>query len=188
MLIVATFSVVVARAVERSSLGYGFTAIRDDEIAAEATGVPTLRLKLVATGLSGASWEWPAPRFLIMSASSSRHLTFNLSYAVNTIAMAMIGGTKTWLGPLIGALLSATVQQVATVTISSEINLMVVGVIVSRLRHARAQRHCRSAAPPLIGHIESIDAAPLGRAMPIRLFDYLFFMTKAGNQHRIHMR
>ena len=54
MLIVATFSVLVARAVERSSLSYGFTAIRDDEVAAEATGVPTLRLKLVATGLSGA--------------------------------------------------------------------------------------------------------------------------------------
>jgi branched-chain amino acid transport system permease protein len=54
MLIVAAFSVVVAHAVERSWLGYGFTAIRDDETAAEATGVPTLRLKLVATGLSGA--------------------------------------------------------------------------------------------------------------------------------------
>jgi branched-chain amino acid transport system permease protein len=54
MLIVAAVAVVVARAVERSWLGYGFTAIRDDEIAAEATGVPTLRLKLVATGLSGA--------------------------------------------------------------------------------------------------------------------------------------
>jgi branched-chain amino acid transport system permease protein len=41
--------------------------------------------------------------------------------------MAMIGGTKTWLGPLIGALLLATVQQIATVTISAEINLLVVG-------------------------------------------------------------
>jgi branched-chain amino acid transport system permease protein len=55
---------------------------------------------------------------------------FNLGYAVNTIAMAMIGGTKTWVGPLIGAVLLATVQQVATVTISSEINLLVVGVLL----------------------------------------------------------
>ena len=44
----------IARTIERSRLGYGFAAIRDDEQAAEAAGVPTLRLKLVATTLSGA--------------------------------------------------------------------------------------------------------------------------------------
>jgi branched-chain amino acid transport system permease protein len=130
MLIVAAFAVVVARAVERSWLGYGFTAIRDDETAAEATGVPTLRLKLVATGLSGALMGMagaPLPYYVSFLEPAS---TFNLAYAVNTIAMAMIGGTTTWLGPLIGAVLLATVQQVATVTISSEINLMVVGVLL----------------------------------------------------------
>jgi branched-chain amino acid transport system permease protein len=42
----------------------------------------------------------------------------------------MIGGTKTWLGPLIGSLLLATTQQVASVTISSEVNLLVVGVLL----------------------------------------------------------
>jgi len=130
MLIVAAFAVVVARAVERSWLGYAFAAIRDDETAAEATGVPTLRLKLVATGLSGALMGMagaPLPYYVSFLEPGS---TFNLAYAVNTIAMAMIGGTTTWLGPLIGAVLLATVQQVATVTISSEINLMVVGVLL----------------------------------------------------------
>jgi branched-chain amino acid transport system permease protein len=130
MLIVAAFSVVVAHAVERSWLGYGFTAIRDDETAAEATGVPTLRLKLVATGLSGALMGMagaPLPYYVSFLEPAS---TFNLAYAVNNIAMAMIGGTTTWLGPLVGAVLLATVQQVATVTISSEINLMVVGVLL----------------------------------------------------------
>ena len=130
MLIVAASAVVVARAVERSWLGYAFTAIRDDETAAEATGVPTLRLKLVATGLSGALTGMagaPLPYYVSFLEPAA---TFNLAYAVNTIAMAMIGGTTTWLGPLIGAVLLATVQQVATVTISSEINLMVVGVLL----------------------------------------------------------
>jgi branched-chain amino acid transport system permease protein len=92
--------------------------------------VPTLRLKLVATGLSGALMGMagaPLPYYVSFLEPAS---TFNLAYAVNTIAMAMIGGTTTWLGPLIGAVLLATVQQVATVTISSEINLMVVGVLL----------------------------------------------------------
>ena len=39
---------------EHSTLGYGFATIRDDELAAEASGVPTLRLKLIATMFSGA--------------------------------------------------------------------------------------------------------------------------------------
>ena len=46
--------VATARAIERSRLGYGFATIRDDELAAEASGVPTLRLKLIAdAGLVG---------------------------------------------------------------------------------------------------------------------------------------
>ena len=46
---------------------------------------------------------------------------FSLTYAVNTIAMPLIGGTASWLGPLIGAVLLGTLQQIATVTISSAV-------------------------------------------------------------------
>ena len=53
MLGLCVLSVGIARAIEKSRLGYGFATIRDDELAAEASGVPTLRLKLIATGLSG---------------------------------------------------------------------------------------------------------------------------------------
>jgi branched-chain amino acid transport system permease protein len=56
--------------------------------------------------------------------------TFNLSYAVNSLAMPMVGGTTSWLGPVIGAILLGTLQQVATVTISSELNLLIVGVVL----------------------------------------------------------
>src|ERR1043166_5224862 len=54
MLILAVVAIVAARTIERSRLGFGFATIRDDELAAEACGVPTLRLKLIATTLSGA--------------------------------------------------------------------------------------------------------------------------------------
>ena len=54
MLVLSVLSIAVARLIERSRLGYGFASIRDDELAAEASGVPTLRLKLLATVISGA--------------------------------------------------------------------------------------------------------------------------------------
>ena len=44
--------------------------------------------------------------------------------------MPMIGGTTSWVGPLIGAMLLGTLQQVATVTISSAVNLLIVGVLL----------------------------------------------------------
>src|SRR5947208_8280905 len=46
MLALAVISVGIARTIERSTLGLGFAAIRDDEMAAEAGGVPTLGLEL----------------------------------------------------------------------------------------------------------------------------------------------
>src|SRR5271166_230012 len=54
MLLLSWLAVAVARTVEHSRLGLGLAAIRDDEQAAEAAGVPTLRLKLISTTLSGA--------------------------------------------------------------------------------------------------------------------------------------
>lgn len=130
MLGLCVLAVGIARAIEKSRLGYGFATIRDDELAAEASGVPTLRLKLIATALSGGLMGMagaPLPYYVTYLDPVS---AFSLSYAVNTIAMPLIGGTSSWLGPIIGAILLGTLQQVATVTISSALSLLIVGVML----------------------------------------------------------
>lgn len=130
MIVLAVIAITVARIIERSRLGYGFATIRDDELAAEACGVPTLRLKLIATTISGALMGMagaPFPYYIGYLEPSS---AFGLAYAVNSIAMPLIGGTTSWVGPLIGALLLGIIQQVATVTISSAVNLLIVGLLL----------------------------------------------------------
>jgi branched-chain amino acid transport system permease protein len=130
MLGLSIFVVATARAIEHSRLGVGFATIRDDELAAEASGVPTLRLKLLATALSGGFMGMagaPLPYYVTYLDPSSG---FSLSYAVNTIAMPLIGGTSSWLGPVIGAVLLGTLQQLATVTISSALSLLIVGLML----------------------------------------------------------
>jgi branched-chain amino acid transport system permease protein len=130
MLILAWVSVAIARTIERSRLGLGFNAIRDDELAAEAGGVPTLRLKLISTTLSGALMGMagaPLPYYVTYLDPAS---SFNLSYAVNSVAMPLIGGMTSWVGPVIGAVLLGTIQQLATVTISSALNLLIVGLLL----------------------------------------------------------
>jgi branched-chain amino acid transport system permease protein len=130
MLALAVAATNAARVIERSRLGYGFAAIRDDELAAEASGVPTLRLKLLAATLSGALMGMAGAPYPYYIGYVQPTAAFALDYAVNAIAMPMIGGTGTWIGPLIGALLVASLQQWATVTISSEIALLIVGLLL----------------------------------------------------------
>jgi branched-chain amino acid transport system permease protein len=139
MLITSVFALIVARTLERSALGYGFAAIRDDEAAAEATGVPTLRLKLIATSLSGGFMGLagaPLPYFMGYLNSTS---TFDLNYAVNALAMPLIGGTGSWAGPVIGAALVGGLQEWLRVSnlqewlhfsIPSEANVLIVGVLM----------------------------------------------------------
>jgi branched-chain amino acid transport system permease protein len=130
MLLLVILALTCARLIERSRLGYGFATIRDDELAAEACGVPTLRLKLIATVLSGALMGMAGAPFPYYIGYVEPGSAFDLSYAVNSIAMPMIGGTTSWAGPMIGALLLGTLQQVATVTISSAVNLLIVGLLL----------------------------------------------------------
>jgi branched-chain amino acid transport system permease protein len=122
--------VTAAWLIERSRTGRGLAALRDNEEAAECMGVPTLRLKLFATTVSGfflGVAGAPFPYYVTYVEPAS---AFSLDYAVNALAMPMIGGTTTWIGPVIGAVLLGTAQQVATVTISSELNLLIVGVVL----------------------------------------------------------
>ena len=130
MVVLAVGAVTVAWFIQNSWVGRGLAALRDNEEAAECMGVPTLRLKLFATTVSGFLMGVagaPFPYYVTYVEPSS---AFNLDYAVNGLAMPMIGGTTTLVGPLVGAVLLGTAQQVATVTISSEWNLFIVGVVL----------------------------------------------------------
>ena len=71
--------------------------------------------------------------------------------------MSMIGGTAHWAGPVIGAIVLGVTQQLLTVTISSEVNVLVLGVmlvlfvvvapegIIGLIRRVRRNRRGREA-------------------------------------------
>jgi branched-chain amino acid transport system permease protein len=127
---IAVGAVAVARWIEQSWIGRGLRAIRDSEEAAEASGVPTLRLKVFACAISGGLMGAAGacmPMYLSFIEPAS---TFNLNYSIGALASPMIGGTAHFLGPVIGALILSSLQQVVTVTISSELNVLVVGVLL----------------------------------------------------------
>src|SRR5690242_3519955 len=106
--VLVVLAVAIARYIQNSWIGRGLQALKDDELAAECTGVPTLRLKLLACVISGAlmcAAGAPAAMYLQFANPDS---AFNLDYSVSTLAMSLIGGTAHWSGPIIGAILLST--------------------------------------------------------------------------------
>jgi len=151
--LLVVLAVAISRYMKNSWIGRGLQALKDDELAAECTGVPTLRLKLLACAISGAlmcAAGAPAAMYLQYADPAS---AFNLNYSVSALAMSLIGGTAHWAGPIIGAILLSTTQQLLTVTISSEVNVLLLGVmlvlfvvaapegIVGLIRRVRRNRH-----------------------------------------------
>ena len=130
MLALAAFAVTVARTVEVSRFGRLLRAIRASEAAAECAGVPTLRLKLAACALSGGVMATAGAPYAAWSSYLDPASAFGLVIGLNALAMPLIGGTRSWIGPVIGAVLLAGCEQAATFMISSEYNILAVGVVL----------------------------------------------------------
>jgi branched-chain amino acid transport system permease protein len=98
MLGLCVMALATARAIERSALGLWLRRHPRRRGGGRGSGVPTLRLKLIATALSGGFMGMagaPLPYYVTYLDPSSG---FSLNYAVNAIAMPLIGGTSSWLG------------------------------------------------------------------------------------------
>ena len=102
-LALAVVTLVLARAIATSRLGLGLFAIHDDEDAAEVMGVPTYRCKLAALGIScalaGAAGGIQALFVSYVTAGS----TFNITVPLTVVLMCVLGGTRHWAGPALGA-------------------------------------------------------------------------------------
>lgn len=132
---VLAITILAARLVERSKWGYGLYAIREDEQVASTQGIDTTRLKVGAfvlsaglAGMTGGIYAWflgfvtPEPMF-----------TVHISILV--VLMALLGGTQSWIGPLIGAGLLVTVNEILVLEFGGQVaqimyGLLLVGVIL----------------------------------------------------------
>jgi branched-chain amino acid transport system permease protein len=130
MLFLALVVVMVTRLIEKSWLGKSFRAIKDSEEAAESSGVATLKLKMLATvlscffmGIAGGAY----PYYITFLEPYSAMAFVISNYA---LAMPLVGGTGHWMGPVIGALLLGTMMQLITVTVSSDLNLLLLSCTI----------------------------------------------------------
>lgn len=97
-----------------SKLGLYWKAIREDQEAAEASGVPLFRYKMIAvaisSGLTGIAGVWYAFYYNNLFPET----TFGTSRSIELILGAVVGGVGTLFGPIVGAFLLTPLGEVLT--------------------------------------------------------------------------
>ena len=88
--------------ISRSKIGRAFSAIRDRDIAAEALGINLFKYKMYAFGIS-SFYGGIAGSLLFTLSGGVEPGSFNLLYSITFVAIVIIGGVGTVLGPIFGA-------------------------------------------------------------------------------------
>jgi branched-chain amino acid transport system permease protein len=91
--------------IQRSKLGAYLLAIRDDEDASEALGVDTFRYKMLAYAVSAALTAFGGTFYAYYQFYLQPNTVFNLNHSVDIMIRAIVGGTGTILGPVLGSFL-----------------------------------------------------------------------------------
>jgi branched-chain amino acid transport system permease protein len=102
--LIVLLTIIVARRLNDSRIGRAWTAIREDETAAIAMGIPLVRMKLFAFA-AGASF---AGAMGVLFAAKQRFIsppTFDVLQSISVLAMVILGGLGSIPGALLGALL-----------------------------------------------------------------------------------
>ena len=104
-LVLAIATVLAAYLIARAKLGTGLFAIHDDEDAAEVMGVPTFRYKLGAFAISCAFAGGAGGLHALFVSYVTVSETFSITVPLSVVLMSVLGGTRHWAGPAVGAAL-----------------------------------------------------------------------------------
>jgi|SRR6185436_17589275 branched-chain amino acid transport system permease protein len=95
--------VVLTRAVEQSRFGMALIAVKQNEAAAEAAGIDTLKWKLCAITLSGAMASAVGAFYAVVLLVVTPVSVFGMLVSAQALTVTLFGGVGTVWGPVIGA-------------------------------------------------------------------------------------
>ncbi len=128
-LMIAVLSVATVYWVSRSRLGLGLMSIREDEDAAEASGVSAQKYKLVAflistfiAGLAGGVYGYYA-------AAAQPGYLFAPVWTFDAVIIVFVGGVGTILGPIIGSIFFVLLQQLLSLFLPGGMHVLVFGIL-----------------------------------------------------------
>ena len=130
MVVVLAVTIAVAWYVEQSKYGLGLYTIREDEEVASTQGIDTAQLKVNAfvvsaalAGLTGGIYAW----FLGYVTPSPM---FDVRISILVVLIALLGGTQSWVGPFLGAILLRVVDQVLVLQFGGQVAQIMYGLML----------------------------------------------------------
>jgi branched-chain amino acid transport system permease protein len=112
---------------EASRLGRSMAAVREDELASRCMGIHTTRVKLTAfvasavlAGITGVI----AAHYL--NTWNARQGSFDV--AITTLAFVILGGSRSWLGPVIGGLMLTALPELLRPV--GDLRLVLFGLVI----------------------------------------------------------
>ncbi len=117
-------ALLISLAIERSRFGMSLLAIKENELAAEAAGVDTLRWKLWALTVSGALAAGAGGLYAVILLVVTPASVFGLVTSAQAMILPLFGGAGTLWGPVIGAAILVPLSEV----LQAELGHLIPGV------------------------------------------------------------
>ena len=128
-LLIAVLTVVIIYWISRSRLGLGLMSIREDEDAAEASGVDTQRYKLLAFTISTFLAGLAGGIYAYYSAAFRAGGLFEPVWTFDAVIIVFVGGVGTIVGPIIGSVFFVLLKQILSLYLPGGIHVAVFGVL-----------------------------------------------------------
>ena len=120
----------VALIIERSKLGLNLMAIREDEDVASSMGVRVVYCKAAAFAISAVLAGILGAFYTYRAHSIEPSTAFSLDLSAAPILMAILGGSRNWIGPIIGAAIFHAISTTLTLSMGNEYSDIVFAVFL----------------------------------------------------------
>jgi branched-chain amino acid transport system permease protein len=132
MLVLALIIVIIVRWIERSKFGLGLRSIREDEEMTQTLGVNPTKLKMMAFMLSAFLVGIVGGIYAYYRTYLLPHTMFDTFISIIIVTMALLGGSKSWIGPIMGATVLTVINEVliAFLGIPGEASRIIFGLIL----------------------------------------------------------
>lgn len=128
-LVVALLAIALVYWISRSKLGLGLMSIREDEDAAEASGVNTQKFKLLAFIISTFMAGLAGGLYAYYAAAAQPGYLFAPMWTFDAVIIVFVGGVGTILGPIIGSVFFVLIKQLLSLYLPGGFHVLVFGIL-----------------------------------------------------------
>lgn len=125
-------ALVVSFFIEKCRMGAYFSAIREDEVAAQSLGINTTKYKILATAISSFLTSFGGTFYAQYVMFINADSVFNIGTSIEIILRPIVGGMGSFVGAVIGAFLLGPLSELTRVLLGeySGVHLITYGILL----------------------------------------------------------